>query len=63
MRKDQKDVPGSSRRGGIDTRSSDANARQADEVKPHAERAGEKPAETSPGRGEVGGNLKDQVGH
>ncbi|MDB5411815.1 MAG: hypothetical protein JWR10_150 [Rubritepida sp.] len=56
-------IPGGSKRGDIDSRSSDASGRQADEVKPHSDKASEKPAEKSSGSGEVGGALKDQVGH
>lgn len=62
MRKKEQDVPGSSRRGNIDTRSTDANGQQADEVKSHAERAKEKGAETSSRAGEVAGAMKDQTG-
>ncbi|TCH96621.1 hypothetical protein EJV46_18715 [Roseococcus sp. SYP-B2431] len=58
-----KSIPGSSKKGDIDTRSTDANGKQADEVKPHSERAGETPSKKSPRQGEVGGALKDQVGH
>lgn len=53
--------PGSSRKGPIDTRSTDAHGRQADEVKTHAERAKEKPAETSNRAGEAAGALKDET--
>jgi len=55
--------PGSSKKGPIDTRSTDANGKQADEVKSHAQKADEKPSKASPGQGEVAGALKDQVGH
>lgn len=61
MRKNEQDVPGSSKRGKIDTRSTDAYGQQADEVKPHAERAKEKPAEKSNRAGEVAGALKDET--
>ena len=55
--------PGSSKKGGIDTRSSDAKGKQADEVKPHAERAAETPAGPAPRGDETKGAFKDQVGH
>ena len=58
-----KDVPGSSRQGAIDTRSTDANGKQADEVESHADRAGKKPADERKPDGEASGALKDQVGH
>ncbi|WP_421991032.1 hypothetical protein [Roseococcus sp.] len=54
--------PGSSRKGGIDTRSTDANGKQADEVKSHAEKAAEKPAQKSNRAGETAGTMKDQTG-
>lgn len=57
------DVPGSSRKGPIDTRSTDANGKQADEVESHAERAAKKPADPQRPTGEASGALKDQVGH
>lgn len=60
---DEKPVPGSSKKGDIDLRSTDANGKQADDVKSHAEIAGEKPAAKPAKSGEVGGALKDQVGH
>lgn len=53
--------PGSSKKGDIDTRSSDANGKQADEVKSHAERAQEKPAKGPREAGEAAGALKDQT--
>ncbi|MBR0655260.1 hypothetical protein [Plastoroseomonas arctica] len=55
--------PGSSRKGDIDTRSTDANGKQADEVETHAERAGKKPDGAKKPDGETSGALKDQVGH
>lgn len=61
MRKNEQDVPGSSRRGNIDTRSTDARGKQADEVKSHAERAKGKPAEKSNRAGEAAGALKDET--
>lgn len=57
------DVPGSSRQGDIDTRSSDANGKQADEVESHAERASKKPADARKPDGETSGAFRDQVGH
>ena len=54
--------PGSSKKGPIDTRSTSANAKQADEVKSHAERAREKPAEKTNRAGEAAGAMKDQTG-
>ena len=56
-------VPGSSRDGPIDTRSTDAHGKQADEVKSHAERAAEKPKTEgpTPKSGEVRGALKDET--
>ncbi len=42
MPEKKRDVPGSSRKGPIDARSTDANGRQADEVTPHAARANAK---------------------
>ncbi|MBS7810299.1 hypothetical protein [Roseococcus pinisoli] len=54
--------PGSSKKGDIDLRSSDAQGKQADEVKSHAEKASDKPAEKSPRAGETAGALKDQTG-
>jgi hypothetical protein len=42
------DVPGSARKGSIDTRSTEANAKQADEVQSHAERVAAKPRKTGP---------------
>lgn len=53
--------PGSSKKGSIDTRSTDANGRQADEVKPHARRASDKPPEKENRAGEVAGAMKDQT--
>jgi len=59
----RKKVPGSSRHGPIDTRSTDAHGKQADEVKSHAERAAEKPDAQGPDRkrDEVSGALKDET--
>jgi hypothetical protein len=54
------DIPGSARKGSIDTRSTDANGKQADQVKSHAERAAAKPREASRS-GEVAGALKDET--
>lgn len=61
MRKDKQDVPGSAKRGNIDTRSTDASGQQADEVKSHAERAKEKGPEKSNRAGEAAGALKDET--
>jgi hypothetical protein len=61
MRKNEQDVPGSSKRGKIDTRSTDAHGQQADEVKSHAERAKEKGPEKSSRTGEVAGAMKDET--
>lgn len=59
----KKKVPGSARDGGIDTRSTDAGGRQADEVKSHAERAAEAPPprKPAPRDGEVSGALRDRT--
>jgi len=55
--------PGGSRKGDIDTRSTDVNGQQADEVESHAERANrKKPADGSHPDGEASGAFKDQVG-
>jgi hypothetical protein len=62
----KKPVPGSSRVGNMDTRSTDVGGKQADEVASHAERAQKKPstkAESEPARDEAAGAMKDQVGH
>ncbi|WP_424810999.1 hypothetical protein [Roseococcus sp. YIM B11640] len=53
--------PGSSKKGDIDTRSTDAYGKQADEVKSHAERAREKPAKKPSEAGEAAGALKDET--
>jgi hypothetical protein len=53
--------PGSAKKGKIDLRSTDANGKQADEVRSHAEKAAEKPAEKSRGAGEAAGAMKDQT--
>jgi hypothetical protein len=58
----EKFIPGSSDKGSINTRSTDANGKQADEVKPHSEIASEQPAEENPPSGEAAGALRDQVG-
>jgi hypothetical protein len=58
----KKFIPGSSDKGILNTRSTDANGIQADEVKPHSEIASEQPTDESPTSGEVAGALKDQVG-
>ena len=62
----KKDVPGSSRKGPIDTRSTDADGQQADEVTTHAERADRKRADTpnpdaTRKRGETPGAFKDET--
>ena len=55
-------VPGSARDGSIDTRSSDAGGKQADEVKSHADRAAETPPRKPiPRDGEVSGALRDRT--
>jgi hypothetical protein len=53
--------PGSAKKGDIDLRSTDANDRQADEVKSHAQKASEKPAKKSHRAGETAGAMKDQT--
>jgi hypothetical protein len=53
--------PGSSRKGDIDTRSTDAHGKQADEVKSHAERAKERPAKDGAPDDETSGAMKDQT--
>ena len=60
---ERKKVPGSSRHGEIDTRSSDAKGKQADEVTPHAERAAQRPPDTPAPKekGEAPGALRDQT--
>ena len=54
-------VPGSSRKDTLDTRSTDANGKQADEVESHAERAKKKPADAIVPDGETSGAFKDQT--
>ena len=62
MQKTKRDVPGSSRKGSIDARSSDAAGRQADEVTTHAQRAKAKPDRpTGRKRDETAGALKDET--
>jgi hypothetical protein len=58
----KKFIPGSSDKGSINTRSSDANSKQADEVKPHSEIASEQQVEERAPSGETSGALRDQVG-
>jgi hypothetical protein len=54
------EIPGSAKKGSIDTRSTDANGMQADQVQSHAERAAAKPRKTGQS-GEVAGSLKDET--
>ncbi len=56
-----KPSPGRAKKGAIDTRSSSANAKQADEVKPHPQKAADKPAERTNRAGEAAGAMKDQT--
>lgn len=66
MTQKKKEPPGSGKVGPHDLRSTDLSGRQADAVKPHSERAGEKrgkaPRRSQDVSGEVAGALKDQVG-
>ncbi|RVT97880.1 hypothetical protein EOD42_08810 [Rhodovarius crocodyli] len=53
--------PGSSKKGDIDTRSTDAHGKQADEVESHAERAKRNQRPKAKPDGETAGALKDQT--
>ncbi len=58
----KKFISGGSDKGSLNTRSSDANGKQADDVKSHTEIANEQPVKSEPSSGEVSGALRDQVG-
>ena len=59
----KKPRPGSAKVGAADLRASDLSGRQADDVKPHSERADEQPTEAPPKASpEVAGAFRDQVG-
>jgi hypothetical protein len=61
----QRKVPGSSRDGGIDSRSTDASGKQADQVKSHATLANEDRRRASDSdakdQGERAGAMKDRT--
>jgi hypothetical protein len=59
----RKPRPGSAKVGASDLRTSDLSGRQADDVKPHSQRAEDQPTEAAPKASpEVAGALRDQVG-